>query len=160
MKKILILMLLATFTAATHAQAVFTEIKEMAQKQLNDPNTSAIVKETSRFKIDALNYLGMKMKEVMPDSSAAYLDEQAYALYSFTNLYNKSMNYHRSAPQKEQLANIKLFIDASLSCPLFRDKDDEEYVLIYFKNPESPTRFSLDTNWIHAYLLVAEKFKK
>lgn len=160
MKKITILLLLVCLAGTVSAQEVFTEIKSMAQKKVDDPNTPAVVKEFSRFQVDALNYLGMKMKEEMPDSSAAYLDNQAYALYNFVNLYSKTLRLRQNDLQKNQLANIKLFIDASTSSPLFADKEDEEYVMQYFRNAESSIRFSLDTNWIKAYLLVAEMLKK
>lgn len=160
MKKLMILMLLASLTTAISAQEVYAEIKAMAQKKVDDPHTAAVVKDINRFQIDALNYMGMKMKEEIPDSSAAYLDNQAYALYNYVNMYLKTLRMRKNDPQKTQLANIKLFIDASTSSPLFGDKADKEYVMSYFNNPDSPIRFSLDTNWIKAYVLVAESLKK
>ena len=160
MKKLVSFLLFTLLATTANAQAVFEEIKQMAQKQVSDPHTSTVVKEINRFKVDALNYMGMKMKEEMPDSSAAYLDNQAYALYTFVNLYTKTLKLHSSEPQKDQLANLRMFIEASTNCPLFADKNDLDYVMSYVKNPDSPIRFSLDTNWIRAYLVVYEKLKR
>jgi hypothetical protein len=100
------------------------------------------------------------MKEQMPDSSATYLDNQAYALHNFIILYTKTMKMRVNEPKNAQLANIKMFIDASIENPLFADKEDLDYVMSYVKNASSPIRFSLDTNWVKAYLVVADRLKK
>lgn len=160
MKKLFALILLAGSYATINAQEVFTEIKNMAQRQIDAPGTSTVVKDMNRFKVDALNYLGMKMKEQMPDSSATYLDNQAYALHNFIILYTKTMKMRVNEPKNAQLANIKMFIDASIENPLFANKEDLDYVMSYVKNASSPIRFSLDTNWVKAYLVVADRLKK
>lgn len=153
MKRLVFSILLGLFSAsAINAQQVFLEIRDKAQAMANDPHSASIVKDINRFKVDALNYMVIKMREQMPDSTAHYLDQQAYALHSFLSLYMKTMLAHRNDPQKLQVTYLKLFMDASYTNPLFRD-EDQELVLAYFNNGECVTRFSLDTDWCKAYIL-------
>ena len=161
MKKTLLsaLLLLSLATAEANAQQVYMEIREKAQQQAADPNSASVVKEINSFKVDALNYLAMKMKEEMPDSSAFYLDRQAYALHQFLGLYMRTMLSHQADPQKIQVDYIKLFMDASYSNPLFNDTD-KDLVLAYFANGKSITRFSLDTDWSKAHLAASVELKK
>lgn len=161
MKKIILSIVLLATLAPTEASAqqVYLEIREKAQQLADDPNSASTVKEINRFKVDALNYLAMKMKEEMPDSSATYLDRQAYALHLFLGLYMKTMLSHRADPQKIQVGYIKLFMDASYSNPLFQD-NDKDLVLAYFSDGESLTRFSLDTDWLKAHLAATTELKK
>ena len=146
-------------TMSANAQQVFTEIRNKAQATVSDPNTAVMVRQINQFKVDALNYMAMKMREVMPDSSATYLDRQAYAMHTFLTLYMKTMLAQRTAPQKIQIEHMKLFIDASISNPLFRD-NDHDLVLAYYAESDCITRFSLDTDWQRAYIAVATEMKK
>lgn len=156
---ILSLVVAATATLSTHAQQVFLEIRDKAQATAADTHTAAMVRDINQFKVDALNYMAMKMKEQMPDSSAAFLDRQAYAMHSFISTYMKTLLAHRSDPQKIQVEYMKLFIDASISNPLFND-NDHDVVLAYYTTADCLTRFSLDTDWQRALLAVTTEMKK
>ncbi len=160
MKKILLfLVMLTSFSTSMNAQEVFNSIKSKASEVVNDPLANPIVKKISQFKLDALDYLVIKMKEQMPDSTVTFLDKEALAMNNFITLYTQSILDNRNQPGAYQVKIIKLFMDASYSNPLFKDSDTE-LVLVYYNNGESLTRFSLDTDWRRAYIAAATELKK
>jgi len=153
------LLLLLLCSMELHAQNVYTQIRQKALAVVSDASSNATVRQYCQFKVDALDYMAMKMKEKMPDSTATFLDKQALALNQFTSLYMQALFDHRTDPANYQVKLIKLFIDASISNPLFHD-NDRELTLSYFANADSPTRFSLDTDWQRAYIVVYSELKK
>ena len=160
MKKILLfLVMLTSFSTSMNAQEVFNSIKSKASEVVNDPLANPIVKKISQFKLDALDYMVIKMKEQMPDSTVTFLDKEALAMNNFITLYTQSILDNRNQPGAYQVKIIKLFMDASYSNPLFKDSDTE-LVLVYYNNGESLTRFSLDTDWRRAYIAAATELKK
>ncbi|MBQ8463492.1 MAG: hypothetical protein IJ544_05190 [Prevotella sp.] len=160
MKKIIItLMLLLTTMTAIQAQEIYTEVKKMAQEKVDNPNNAPIVRNINRFKVDALNYMAMKMREEMPDSSATFLDDMALALHNFINDYSQSLVISSQQPAAFQTKVIKAYIDASYSNPLFHDPD-QDTALVYFLDGNSLTRFSLDTDWRRAVLAAKEAMKQ
>jgi len=160
MKKIILsLSLLFITSLSSSAQAVYTEVKKIAQEHIDNPNSTQIIKDVNKFELDALNYMGMKMKEVMPDCPASVLDDQAYALYHFINLYCKTLVDIKSQPKAYQLKVLNLFMNVSYSNPFFKDPD-QTLVLHYFSNADCVTRFSLDTDWQRAYVAATTELKK
>ncbi len=158
MKKLILLALLAIATTA-QGQEAYNELRQKAKTTISNPNANAIVKQISQFKLDALNYMAMKMREVMPDSSATFLDKQAIAMDNFVNFYIEKLIESTKQPNVEQVKMIKMFMDASYSNPLFEDKDTE-LVLSYYNSADSMTRFSLDTDWRKAVAAIAYLYNK
>jgi len=160
MKKILLFFAMLTYcTMSMNAQEVYNSIKSKATETVNNPLVNPIVKQINQFKLDALDYMVIKMKEQMPDSTVTFLDKEALAMNNFITLYTQSILDNRSQPGAYQVKIIKLFMDASYSNPLFKDSDTE-LVLVYYNNGESLTRFSLDTDWRLAYIAAATEIKK
>lgn len=160
MKKILMTLVLVLATTATvSAQEIFTEVKNMAQESIDNPATAPLVRQISQFKLDALNYMAMKMREAMPDSTAEFLDKEALSLHIFINNYTNALVANGQQPAAHQMKVIKAFMDASYSNPLFND-DDKEMVLAYFNDGNNMTRFSLDTDWRRAVLAAEEAMKR
>ena len=140
------------------AQEAYNELRQKAKTTVNDPKTNAVVKQISQFKLDALNYMAIKMQEEMPDSSATFLDKQAIAMDNFVNFYVEKLIESTKLPNVQQVKMIKMFMDASYSNPLFNDKDTE-LVLSYYNSAQSMTRFSLDTDWRKAVAAIAYLYK-
>ena len=160
MKRIItLLLLLLTLTTTVSAQEVFNELRRKAQATVADPRANDMMRQISQFKIDALDYLLIKMREQMPDSSLYFLDRQAYALNNFMSLYLQALLDCRNQRAAYQVKVIKLFMDASFSNPLFYDPD-KELALTYFAEQKSLTRFSLDTDWRRAFIAVNSELKK
>ena len=158
MKKLILLALLAIATTA-QGQEAYNELRQKAKTTISNPNANAVVKQISQFKLDARNYMAMKMREVMPDSSATFLDKQAIAMDNFVNFYIEKLIESTKQPNVEQVKMIKMFMDASYSNPLFEDKDTE-LVLSYYNSADSMTRFSLDTDWRKAVAAIAYLYNK
>ena len=158
MKKLILLALLAIATTA-QGQEAYNELRQKAKTTISNPNANAVVKQISQFKLDALNYMAMKMREVIPDSSATFLDKQAIAMDNFVNFYIEKLIESTKQPNVEQVKMIKMFMDASYSNPLFEDKDTE-LVLSYYNSADSMTRFSLDTDWRKAVAAIAYLYNK
>lgn len=160
MKKLfLTIMMACTCTLQSNAQEIYTEIKAMAQEVIDNPQANPIIKQMNTFKLTALNYMGMKMRETMPDSTAAFLDKEALALYNFMTIYTQTLAENSQQPAAYQTKLIELFMDASYSNPLFNDTD-KDYVLQYFVKGDCLTRFSLDTDWLRALKAVDTELKK
>ena len=70
MKKWILLALLAITTSA-QAQEAYNQLRQKAKETVSDPKTNSVVKQISQFKLDALNYMAIKMREVMPDSGSS-----------------------------------------------------------------------------------------
>lgn len=160
LKRLLLLFVFAcSFYVNAGAQEVYTTIRSKAISIVNDPKTDGLLKELNQFKIDALDYMAIKMKEVMPDTTAIFLDQEAYGMNGFLNLYIKTILNCQKEPAAFQVKIIKLFMDASYSNPLFNDPD-KELVLSYFADGKSMTRFSLDTDWLIAYMAAKTELEK
>lgn len=160
MKRIFLSLLLMTaLTASVSAQEIYTEIRKMAQEVLSNPNANELSRKTNQFKLDALDYMAIKMREQMPDSTAAFLDSQALALYNYTNLFIATLAENKAQPAAFQVKLIELFMDASYSNPLFYDTD-KTLVLAYYSDGNSFTRFSLDTDWRRAFAAATYQLKK
>ena len=156
MKKWILFALLAIATTA-QGQEVYNELRQKAKATVNNPQANSVVKQISQFKLDALNYMAIKMREVMPDSSVNFLDKQAIAMDNFVNFYVEKLIESTKQPNVQQVKMIKMFMDASYSNPLFDDKDTE-LVLSYYNSADSMTRFSLDTDWRRAAAAIAHLY--
>lgn len=159
MKKFILLLTLAfATTAPIMAQEVYNEIKRKVQAALDDDTTNSAVRRISQFKMDALDYMLLKMREQMPDSATYFLDRQAYDLNQFVNVYIGCVTTVASQSKEQQVEVMKLFVDASVSNPLFNDTDTE-LTLSYYNDDKCLTPFSLDTDWRKALAAVsARKF--
>ena len=156
MRKVILFALLAIATSM-QAQEAYNELRQKVKTTVNDPKTNAVVKQISQFKLDALNYMAIKMQEEMPDSSATFLDKQAIAMDNFVNFYVEKLIESTKKPNVQQVKMIKMFMDASYSNPLFNDKDTE-LVLSYYNSAQSMTHFSLDTDCRKAVAALAHLY--
>ena len=152
----IIITLCATYSMS--AQEIYTEIRRNAQAKINDHTADLLVRKFSMFKLEALNYMAIKMKEEFPDSSADLLDKEALSLNIFMTNYTRSLIESRNMPANYQKKVIKAYMDASYSNPLFKD-NDTEMVLVYFNDGSCLTRFSLDTDWRRAVLAAKAAMK-
>ena len=160
MKRIIIALIMALATAHTmQAQEIFTEIRNTAKATADNQQANPLVRKIATFKLDALNYMAMKMREEMPDSTAELLDKEALSLNIFITKYTNALVANSQQPAAFQTKIIKAFMDASYSNPLFKDTD-QDLVLVYFRDGDCLTRFSLDTDWRRAVLAADEAMKK
>ena len=159
MKKLFLLLALFCLTTSIQAQEAYKTLRSKAIQAVENPNTDLMLKKFNQFKVDALDYMVMKMREVMPDSSVTFLDKQAIAMDNFVNFYVEKLIESTKKPNVEQVKMIKMFMDASYSNPLFNDKDTE-LVLSYYNSADSMTRFSLDTDWRKAVAAIAYLYRK
>lgn len=140
-------LLLCMTSISANGQEVYQEILRLSKKAVSDPSMSTQVKKINLFKVDELNYMAMKTKEVMPDSAVTVLDYQAFALYEFINLYMDKMG--KTDKKKEKTTILNIFKSASINNPRFFDMD-KPLVLSYYNNDNYLTQFSLDTDWVKA----------
>lgn len=160
MKRIIIALIMALAAAHTmQAQEIFTEIRNTAKATADNQQANPLVRKIATFKLDALNYMAMKMREEMPDSTAELLDKEALSLNIFITKYTNALVANSQQPAAFQTKIIKAFMDASYSNPLFKDTD-QDLVLVYFRDGDCLTRFSLDTDWRRAVLAADEAMKK
>ncbi len=155
MKKIfLTALMLCGLSLTAPAQEVYQEILRLSRKVAADKNKSLDARKVATFKVDELNYMAMKTKEQMPDSSVRVLDVQAYAMYDFVNLFMRRLTEARKKADKEKV--MIRFREASINNSRFNDMD-KELVLSYYDNPNYLTQFSLDTDWVKALAEIRSK---
>ena len=152
-----ILLALLVLTTSVQAQEAYNKLRQKAKATVSDPKANSVVKQISQFKLDALNYMAIKMREEMPDSSVTFLDKQAIAMDNFVNFYVEKLIESTTNPNVQKVKMINMFMDASYSNPLFNDKDIE-LVLSYYNSADSMTRFSLDTDWRRAVAALAHLY--
>ncbi|MBR1838550.1 MAG: hypothetical protein IJ786_03240 [Bacteroidaceae bacterium] len=151
MKKLLsILTFLTLFVMTMPAQQVYDMVLDNATRTVNNPTSNFTQVKIAQFKKTALTY--MRQQEAA-DSIIDFrvLDFQAYYLNQFLTLYLREfINY--SAPNKGDMLStvVKLFIKASLDCPMWNDPDTET-TQAYIGDNEELTPFSIDTDWQKAY---------
>lgn len=160
MKRLFLSLLLTVSTmTCMQAQQVYNEIRQKAANTVSDPQTNDVVRQISRFKVNTLDYMAMKMREQMPDSSVTFLDRQALALNNYISLYMQTLVELRDQPQKYQAKIMRQFIDATITYPLFNDRD-EDVIYAYIADESCITRFSINTDWCKAYATISMTLKK
>ena len=148
MKKICIALLFDTISFTTaDEQKVYHEILKLSEKVANDKSNDLQTRKVATFKVDELKYMAMKMRELMPDSTVTLLDNQAYAMYDFVNLYMKKLSEAKS--KKDKALILDIFKSASIQNPWFNDMD-LDLIEGYIRSEGYITSFSLDTNWMKA----------
>ena len=126
---------------------MYHEILKLSEKVANDKSKDLQTRKVATFKVDELKYMAMKMRELMPDSTVTLLDNQAYAMYDFVNLYVKKLSEAKS--KKDKALILDIFKSASIQNPWFNDMD-LDLIEGYIRSEGYITSFSLDTNWMKA----------
>lgn len=161
MKKIIVaLCLLFSLGLEMNAQDVFKMYLKDAKEVVNNPKSNPILAKIAQFKCSALEYISEQSFKDKEEVEASFLDNQAYYLNEFINSFIKDVLVNSSLSSKEKKGGILLYMDASISNPLFKD-DDKELVNAYIDDSKNQyTPFCLDTDWIKACAAVKSQSKK
>lgn len=152
----IVVAILLGFSLQTKAQDVANEIKKISKSIADDQNKDLQSRRIAYFKVNAIDYLKMKMRDGMMNDSKntklyndniKMINEQSYAMYEYINLFIKKLAEAKQPEAKDAVMNS--FKTTSISNPLFNDTD-LELVQSYVNNEDYLTRFSLDTNWVKA----------
>lgn len=158
--------LLCALSTGAKAQDVFNEIYRLSEKAANDRTNTLDERKINTFKMDALSYMKTKTLEriiadnkdlssAINDSTVNKLNHQAYAMYSFVNLFIKRM---ARCDKQSQLDKVKkTFRETTINNPMYNDPD-KALVLSYVNSPGFLTQFSLDTDWEKALEEITNKF--
>lgn len=158
MKTFLITLIFALFTMGATAQEIYKIVYQNAEQIINDPNSGITKTKIAQFKVSQLTYLYQKAFETMPEVTDRFLDVQAYYLTEFMALYQAELvNSSKDTPE-ERAKKVMIFLDATVSNPLFNDTD-EETIYAYIKEGTELTPFSLDTDWQKALAAVKAQLK-
>jgi hypothetical protein len=158
MKTLLLTLLFATFTLGGSAQEIYKLVFESAKTTLENPATSLTKAKIAQFKISQLTYMYQKAFETMPEVTDRFLDIQAYYLSEFLTLYQADLVKSSNLSAEERAKRVMIFLDATVSNPLFNDKD-EETIYAYIHEGTELTPFSLDTDWEKALAAVKAQLK-
>lgn len=157
MKKLLLTLAIALCTQLTAgAQEVYKEILKLSEAVANDKQKDIEARKIATFKVDELNYMAMKTRELMPDSTLSVLNYQAYAMYEYVNLCVKKLAEAKKKKEKETM--LEIFRTASIQNPRFHDMD-LDLVESYYRRKDYITQFSLDTDWINALAQVRQELR-
>lgn len=159
MKRFLIILLLAlTGFSGIRAQEVYNMVLDNATRIVNSPTSNFSQTQIAQFKRTALIYMKSKAFELADSIPSDFLDTQAYYMSEFVTLFFNELIKTKKLSEDKRKERIMLFMDASVSCPMFKDPD-EETTLSFITSGGELTPFSLDTDWIRAYNLVQSQLK-
>lgn len=158
MKTFLLSLLFATFTLGGSAQEIYKLVYQSAKSTLENPATPLTKAKIAQFKLSQLTYLYQKAFDTMPEVTDRFLDVQAYYLSEFLTLYQTDLVKSSKMSGEERAKRVMIFLDATVSNPLFNDKD-EETIYAYIKEGTEITPFSLDTDWEKALAAVKAQLK-
>ncbi|MBP3227673.1 MAG: hypothetical protein J6M53_02690 [Bacteroidaceae bacterium] len=151
MKRLFLSLVLAAVAASVPAQQVYDMVFDSATRTVNDPTSSYTQVKLAQFKKTALTY--MRVRAEASDTLVSYrvLDYQAYYLSQFTTAYLREILRYSGDHQKgNRETAIRMFIKASLDCPMWNDPDTATSQA-YVSEDEELTPFSLDTDWQKAF---------
>lgn len=158
MKSFLITLIFALFTMGATAQEIYKIVYQNAEQVLNNPASGVTKARIAQFKVSQLTYLRQKAFETMPEVTDRFLDVQAYYLSEFMTLYQSELVKSNKETPEERAKKVMIFLDATVSNPLFGDTD-EETIYAYIKEGTELTPFSLDTDWQKALAAVKAQLK-
>jgi hypothetical protein len=158
MKTFLTTLLFGVFAMGVNAQEIYKIVYKNAEQIVNDPNSGVTKARIAQFKVSQLTYLYQKAFETMPEVTDRFLDVQAYYLTEFMSLYQAELVKSSKDTPEERAKKVMIFLDATVSNPLFGDTD-EETIYAYIKEGTELTPFSLDTDWQKALAAVKAQLK-
>lgn len=153
-----LLLLLSATAPQARAQEVYNLVLENATRIVNSPTANFTQTRVAQFKLTALVYMKKKAFETKAEVSSELLNTQAYYLSEFLSLFFDELLKDRKATAETRKKVLFLFMDASLSNPLFGDTD-EDTTQAYIKEGSEITPFSLDTDWEKAYAAAKSQIK-
>lgn len=151
-------LLFSVFAVGVNAQEIYKIVYKNAEQIVNDPNSGVTKARIAQFKLSQLTYLYQKAFETMPEVTDRFLDVQAYYLTEFMSLYQAELVKSSKDTPEERAKKVMIFLDATVSNPLFNDTD-EETIYAYIKEGTELTPFSLDTDWQKALAAVKAQLK-
>lgn len=132
------------------AQDVYNYVLSSATRIVNSPTSSYTQTQIAQFKRTALIYLKKKAFEQQTNVSAEFLNTQAYFLSEFVTLFFDEILKSKRMSDTKRREKILLFMDASVSNPLFNDPD-QETTMSFITDGGEITPFCLNTDWQKAY---------
>lgn len=160
MKHILLsISILFAFGVSAEAQEIFKMYKNDAKEIVDNPKSNPTVAKIAQFKYVGLQYIYDKAVQSDRDVTIKFLDDQAYYMNQFVNLFISDVLVNQSPSKSDKKKRILLFVDASGSNPLFKD-NDKDVVDAYVTAGNQLTPFSLDTDWPKAYAAVQSELEK
>ncbi len=153
------LVLLLSCFATGRAQDVYNIVLDNATRIVNSPTSSFTQTQIAQFKRTALIYMKKKAFEETDSVPSAFLDTQAYYLSEFITLFFDEILKSKKMNEDKRKEKIMLFMDASVSNPMFDDKD-QETTMSYINEGGELTPFCLNTDWQKAYAAAKSQTKK
>ena len=154
-KTLLFLLVWLTLPAKGNAQEIYNFVLENATRTVNSPTSGFMQNKVATFTRTTLTYLKLTALDQLPDVSGTFLDNQAFFLSEFLNLYMRhTIHNKRISPEKRQEITA-LFTQASKNNPLF-DETDEAETELFLREQHPMTPFSLNTDWQKAYKEIKE----
>lgn len=141
------------------AQEVYKMVLDNSTRTLNSPTAGFTQTQVAQFKQTALIYMRKKAFEQKDEAEIAdLLNTQAYFLSEFISFFFDEILKSKRLSEDKRKKRIMLFMDASVSNPLF-DDNDEETTLSFINSGGEITPFSLNTDWQKAYLAAKSVLK-
>lgn len=152
-----VIMLLANMAKA-RAQDVYNYVLNNATNIVNSPTSGFTQTQIAQFKRTALIYLKQKAFEQRDTVTVEFLNTQAFYLSEFIALFFDEIIKSKKLDEEKRRERILLFMDASVSNPLFVDLD-EGMTMSFITSGGEITPFCLNTDWEKAYLAAKSQIR-
>lgn len=151
--------MLACCLSQVQAQELFKTVYEGALKVVNSSDSNDEQVQIRHFIVTDLNYITMQCQQRgLHKDDGQFYDSQAVNLKCFIDDYLYNITKARSISQAKRLEVLRVYQEASLQNPLFKDTDRNR-THCYVDDKAAFTPFSLDTDWDKAYAQATEKVK-
>lgn len=146
-----LLLLLPLFSPALRAQEVFRLVRQTAERAATAPGSSFVQREVARFQIDALDLLENEgAKHFQEQGYTVFLDTQAYSLSQFMTALSEQVLFKRRITPEKAEEQMWRFRTCTERHPLFPTSEMPD-ADAYLQDENSPTPFSLNTDWEAAF---------
>lgn len=160
MKKFLMILFVGLGLATSvNAQSLMQEVHEKATAIVNNPSSSEEQVNINQFKITALNYIVTQVSKRDLKKDSYFFDCQAVNLQTFISEFMANLMKARQISTEKKQQVIDCYRKATLDNTLFNDTEKEK-VQTYVNEANSPTPFSLDTDWEKAYDQATKNVKQ
>lgn len=162
MKKLLIITaFFGLICTPVAAQDVLNEIVKTSKEICNDTTKSMEERKVAVFKYDAMTYLRSKVLQPadvlknqhnleLINSTIKFLNEQAFAMHEYVNLYQKR---YAEAKKKNKNIVVNLFKQATRDHKYFNDVNTD-VTLAYYDRDDYPIQFCLDCDWVKTLAFI------
>ena len=125
-------------------------VLDNANRVIGTPTNGYIRTQVAAFQRSALIYMREKTAGMPAVEAGKLLDVQAYYLSEFSERLIGDVFLGKNRAGEKRIGRLRHYVEATEHHPLFSDPDSVA-TRVFCRDKETPTPFSLDTDWHKAF---------